>query len=367
MEPRLKVFDLSIKRWLFFFTHPDDEISIVAWIKRLCDSGATVHCAWTVSKPVREAEARAMVGSLGVPQENMHFYDAPDGDACDHIPEVIQFANGVIETAQPDRIALGAFECGHIDHDSTNFAVAHANQQRVPMFEIPFYHTYLTNVPVINRFADPSGEELIQLSPTEQTLKVRASRAYKSQNIGSLLFWYTALNLGKLKPAALCKTERMRLQLCFDYLTPNLPPKLCAAVQQSEKFRRFALAIRNQGDSWRVVQDHFLPVFREELRRLVPQLQPVSDNDDGLYIWAGELSTFLREHANDPSIAENCFEFINTACEKGGHETHQIIWIEFFEVAEAYPNLQPHFDNYLKGKARDLYSEFWEWRKQNSS
>src|SRR5688572_1088643 len=193
MDARLKAFDLSVKRWLFFFTHPDDEISIVAWIKRLCDAGATVHCAWTVSKPIREAEARAMVGSLGVPQENMHFFDVPDGDACDHIPEIIEFANGVIETAQPDRVALGAFECGHIDHDSTNVAVAHANQQRVPMFEIPFYHTYLTKVPIINRFADPSGEETIQLSQEEQALKVRASRAYNSQNIGSLLFWYTAL------------------------------------------------------------------------------------------------------------------------------------------------------------------------------
>lgn len=239
----MKAFDIGVKRWLFFFTHPDDEISIVAWIKRLCDAGATVHCAWTVSKPIREAEARAMVGSLGVPQENMHFFEAPDGNACDHIPEIIEFAKGVIATAQPDRIALGAFECGHIDHDSTNVAVAHANQQRAPMFEIPFYHTYLTRIPVINRFADPSGEEVIQLSQEERALKIRASRGYKSQNIGSLLFWYSALSLIKLKPQALYKTERMRLQTHFEFNTPNLPDSLKTQVFRSAKYRRFASVV----------------------------------------------------------------------------------------------------------------------------
>jgi LmbE family N-acetylglucosaminyl deacetylase len=170
----------------------------------------------------------------------MHFFEAPDGDACDHISEMIDFAKSVIEKAQPERIALGAFECGHIDHDSTNVAVARANQQRVPMFEIPYYHTYLTRVPVINRFADPSGEEIIQLTKEEQKLKIRASRAYKSQNIGSLLFWYTVLGWAKFSPVALCKTERMRLQAHFDYSIPNLPTRLRDQVLVSGKFRRFA-------------------------------------------------------------------------------------------------------------------------------
>ena len=241
----MNAFDISVRRWLFFFTHPDDEISIVAWIKRLCDADATVHCAWTVSNPIREAEARAMVGSLGVPQENMHFYEAPDGDACEHIRDMIEFASRVIEIAKPDRIALGAFECGHIDHDSTNVAVAHANRQRVPMFEIPFYHTYLTRIPVINRFADRSGEELIQLTKDEQSIKVRASRAYKSQNIGSLLFWYSVLGWAKLRPVALCKTERMRLQTHFEFTMPNLPSALAAEVAKSSKFNRFAGAVRS--------------------------------------------------------------------------------------------------------------------------
>lgn len=235
----MKAFDLNVKRWLFCFTHPDDEISIVAWIKRLCDAGASVYCTWSVSNPVREAEARAMIGSLGVPQENMFFFDAPDGDACDHIQRISAFISDVIDKTNPERIALGAFECGHIDHDSTNLAVALANKGRLPMFEIPFYHTYLTRIPIINRFATPDGQQIIDLTPVEQKLKVRASRSYKSQNIGSLLFWYTALQWAKLKPAALCKTERMRRQMHFDYTVPNLPQSLHEKIMSSAKFTRF--------------------------------------------------------------------------------------------------------------------------------
>ena len=243
METELKAFDLSVRRWLFFFTHPDDEISIIAWLKRLCNSGSTVHCAWTVSNPTRAGEARAMLGRIGVPAENLHFYEAPDGNACDHIRLIADFASWVIDRTEPQRIALGAFECGHIDHDSTNVSVAYANKQRIPTLEIPFYHTYLTRIPVINRFADHSGQEILELDSHEQKLKVEASRAYKSQNIGSLLYWYTWLNWVKLSPAALCKTERMRLQTHFDFTTPNLPQKLRSQVEASAKFRRFRDAV----------------------------------------------------------------------------------------------------------------------------
>jgi LmbE family N-acetylglucosaminyl deacetylase len=239
MEARMKAFDINVDRWLFCFTHPDDEISIVAWIRRLCKAGRSVHCCWSVSNAVREMEARRMLTALGVPDENLHFYDAPDGHACDRLADLILFYREAIRVARPQRIAVGAFECGHIDHDSTNFAVAHANEGDLPIFEIPFYHTYLTRIPVINRFADPKDEQVIELTDEEARIKVNASRAYPSQNIGRLLYWYTVLNIVKLKPAALCSTERMRLQSHFDFTSPNLPEPLRNRVAASEKFRRF--------------------------------------------------------------------------------------------------------------------------------
>lgn len=362
----MKAFDLSVKRWLFCFTHPDDEISIVAWIKRLCDAGADVYCTWSVSNPIREAEARAMVGSLGVPQENMFFFDAPDGDACDHIPEIIKFARRVIEIAQPDRIAIGAFECGHIDHDSTNVAVAHANRQHVPMYEIPFYHTYLAKIPVINRFADPSDEEVIQLTQVEQALKVRAARAYESQSIGSNLFWYTVLNWAKLKPAALCKTERMRFQTHFEYRTPNLPKRLRGNVQASAKFIRFVRsAVYHESDTnWRVVQDAYLTDIKQDVESSFPEWKSLwTDEDDGLYLFFADFSEFMVQNIFDPEIGARLFDFINQAYERGSSETWELLGIQLFEPVYCNESLERHFALNLKGRAlEDFQAYMGDWK-----
>ncbi len=238
-----KAFDTGVKKWLFCFTHPDDEISIIAWMKHLVDAGADVYAGWSVSNPVREREAVAMMESIGVKRDNLFFFDMPDGDACDHFEKLVESWEWAIEVADPRRIVVGAFECGHIDHDTTNAAVYRASKGRLPMFEVPFYHTYLTRIPVINRFADPLGEEVLILSPEDRRLKIRASKAYPSQNIGSLLRWYTLLGICKLSPPGLARTERMRLQTHFDYSIPNLPDPLRTRVEASAKFQRFKRAV----------------------------------------------------------------------------------------------------------------------------
>jgi LmbE family N-acetylglucosaminyl deacetylase len=245
----MKAFDLDPNhRWLFAFTHPDDEIAIIAWIRRLARAGATVYAGWSVSNPTRESEARAVFDSIGVSQDRLFFFRAPDGSACEHLRDLVENWSDVLTVAQPTRIAACAFECGHLDHDSTNFAIHHARQRRcpsVPQFEIPLYHTYLTKVPVLNRFAQPDGEEVLPLTEEEWHLKRRISRAYPTQNIGSLLVWYTIWGWVRFRPPALCRTERMRLQTHFDYTTPNLPSPLRERVQRSPKWRRW---LRNVQD-----------------------------------------------------------------------------------------------------------------------
>ena len=48
----MTLFDADIgERWLFCMTHPDDEISICAWIRRLTDAGVDVFLSWTHSTP----------------------------------------------------------------------------------------------------------------------------------------------------------------------------------------------------------------------------------------------------------------------------------------------------------------------------
>lgn len=213
-------------------------------MKRLVDSGAEVWAGWSVTNAVRESEATAAMQSIGIPPERLFFHRMPDKGACAHLRELSAKWADAISTANPERLVAGAFECGHIDHDATNWAVAKAAQGALPILEVPLYHTYLTRIPKLNRFAEPRGEEILYLSPEEWRLKKRFSRMYPSQNIGSLLVWYTVLGWAKGRPPALCRTERLRLQTHFDFLTPNLPENLKAKVLSSPIWKRWSDAIK---------------------------------------------------------------------------------------------------------------------------
>lgn len=230
-------------RWLFCFAHPDDEIAMAAWIRRLAMAGVEIWAGWSVSNSTREAEARAVMRLLGVSDARLSFFDAPDGDACEHLASLRRHWGEVIRQVNPTRIAVCAFECGHLDHDSTNYAVVSAGKER-ELYEFPLYHTYLTRVPVINRFADSNDEEVLNLTPDEWALKRRVSKMYPSQNIGSLLVWYTIWGWARLHPPALCRSERMRRQTHFEYLRPNLPEPLRSRVERSEKWRRWVRCVQ---------------------------------------------------------------------------------------------------------------------------
>jgi LmbE family N-acetylglucosaminyl deacetylase len=239
-------------RWLFCFTHPDDEIATAAWIRRLARLGAEVWAGWSVSNATRETEARAVMRLLGVSEERLFFFEAPDGDACGHLASLRDQWAEAIRVSNPSRIAVCAFECGHLDHDSTNYAVNGAVRGvgvECEVFEFPLYHTYLTRIPVLNRFADPTGEEVLRLVREEWRLKRTVSRMYPSQNIGSLLVWYTLWGWVRLRPPALCRTERMRRQTHFDFTTPNLPEPLRSRVQRSEKWQRWLRCVQSADSS----------------------------------------------------------------------------------------------------------------------
>lgn len=222
-------------------THPDDEISICAWIKRLVESGAEVFVSWTHSKPEREREARAAAALMGVHQDHLGFFGAPDGNVVDHLADLEGPFRDWFSRIQPDRVCCGAFEQGHIDHDATNFLVNRTF--RGPVFEIPFYHSYLVRLQRINRFADPRGEEVRELDLDEQRFKKMVAKQYPSQNIWSVLLWYEMLQGSKLKRVELARTERMRLQTHFDFLTPNLPPRLATRLRRCEKWQRWEAAV----------------------------------------------------------------------------------------------------------------------------
>lgn len=185
---------------------------------------------------------------IGVPQNNLYFHSLPDGRLCSHLEPLVQKWTKVVREVMPHRIVVGAFECGHLDHDATNFAVSQAcesmRKTSLSIFEVPFYHTYLTRIPVINRFADAEGEEVITLTEDEQKMKIRASRMYRSQRIGLYLTGYTLLKTMSLRPVRLYATERMRLQTHSNFFEPNLPRDLAEKVKRSEKWRQWLEAMK---------------------------------------------------------------------------------------------------------------------------
>ncbi len=236
-------FDLDpTKRWLFCMTHPDDEISICAWIRRLVQNGNLVFISWTHSNLVRENEGRAAAHLLGVPSSHLFFFDATDGSACDEIPTLLPKFRRLMELVKPDCVVCGAFEQGHIDHDATNYLVNQSFSGHV--LEVPFYHTYLTKLQRLNRFSDSRGEEVIQLDPDEQKFKKIMARQYPSQNIWKVLLWYEIYQKARLRPAILIRTERMRVQTHRNYMVPNHPIRLAARLTKSATWERWVRAIR---------------------------------------------------------------------------------------------------------------------------
>lgn len=234
-------------RWLFCLTHPDDEISICAWIRRLQAQGNEVFLSWTHATPRREKEARANAEVLGVPADHLRFHGATDGSACEEIPELLPKFQAMLDEIKPDRVVCGAFEQGHLDHDTTNYLVSQTFFG--PVLEVPFYHTYMTRLQILNRFSDPRGQEILELEVDEQDFKVEFARGYPSQNIWSILFWHEVSQVLQFRRPELKQTERMRLQTTFDFLTPNHLPALANRLRRHQSWLRWERAIHKAQES----------------------------------------------------------------------------------------------------------------------
>jgi hypothetical protein len=229
-------------RWLFCMTHPDDEISICAWIKRLTDAGAEVWISWTHASPVRQAEAGYAAEELGVPLTRLFFHGAEDGRVVHQMADLLPSFSAMIQKVQPARIACGAFEQGHLDHDATNCLVHQVFDG--PVFEIPFYYSYLTRMPRVNRFEDPTREEVIELSPAAAAAKRYYAKLFPSQRIWRNMVW--ANMRSKLNgDGSLSKTERMRLQLPTDFTRVQHSGALGKRIEESDRWQEWLKAYQS--------------------------------------------------------------------------------------------------------------------------
>lgn len=231
---------------LFCFAHPDDEFFCCAVLRRLVEQGCNVFCVWGVATPPREAESREAIELLGVPSLRTRFAYFPDGHVIEDLPQYVAFWEQILQDIRPEKIFLPAFECGHLDHDATNFAVAYASRRlgmHSLLVEFPLYHTYSTRVPTVGRFAEDAGEQVVLLSAEERVLKKRVLSCHRSQRLPWLLKLYQLLMKMGIKPSGLWETERFRLLSQTRYDRPHLPAPLAEHVERSPKWKKFTIAI----------------------------------------------------------------------------------------------------------------------------
>lgn len=223
-------------------THPDDEISICAWIKRLTASGADVWISWTHATVRRQVEAEAAAENLGVPLQKLFFHGGTDGFVCSEMGKLLPSFQAMIAKAKPDRIACGAFEQGHLDHDATNCLVHQCFDG--PVFEIPFYYPYLTRLPRVNRFETDKGQEVIKLTKAEAKFKRGYAKSFPSQRIFANMI-FANMKAKLTGDGSLSGSESMRLQTWTDFRNPQHSPRLAARINESENWKYWIECLQN--------------------------------------------------------------------------------------------------------------------------
>lgn len=237
----MKAFEFAEgERVMFAFTHPDDEIAVAALVRRLTLSGAAVHAFWTHSTPVREDESRNAMRALGLGEGSLTFFRAEDGNVVASLDELRTHVCDLVKEFRPSRVVTHAFEQGHIDHDATNLLVNLCYDG--PVFEAPYYHTYLTRFPRLYAFASPEGVETTPLTTEERTIKKRLTRMYPSQTLRRNVVAYELLHALTFRRPPLFLVEKLRRQTHKDFLCPNHPERVADRIRSSETWQRWERA-----------------------------------------------------------------------------------------------------------------------------
>lgn len=239
----MKAFEVGPdERVLFAFTHPDDELALTAFISRLLKQGVPIRVLWTHSTPVRAAESRNAMRALGVPSDSLTFFETEDGNVISSVSELRGIVAALVKEFRPTRVVTHAFEQGHIDHDATNLLVNLCFKG--PVFEAPYYHTYLAKFPKLYCFSTPQGEETTALTPAERSMKKRLVRMYPSQTVRRNVFVYELVHTMTMRKPPLFQMERLRRQTHTDFLRPNHPEPMASRIARSKTWQRWVLGAK---------------------------------------------------------------------------------------------------------------------------
>lgn len=246
---------LGREKLLIIVAHQDDETIIAGGaMQQVCRAGGIVQIVYTTdggaAQPVgslareelvqrRRREALSALALAGVTEEHAHFLDCESGSTFLRPESVAQLGGQlgrVVLDFQPDKILLGAFEGGNLEHDVTNFLVARAAARAgfpLPqIWEAPEYNRFHLREPVYQRlhrvcpfaFAWPprflpegSRGEVLPMTTAEMATKRHMLACFESQAHVRLVERFSF-------------PDRFRLLPCYDYK---------AGPFNSRKSRRF--------------------------------------------------------------------------------------------------------------------------------
>ncbi|MFN7172715.1 MAG: PIG-L deacetylase family protein [Fimbriimonadaceae bacterium] len=236
--------DLSMfgSRVLGVFAHPDDEVFCAGTLRASLEAGKTVELLYLHSTPVRAQENQCAVRLLGLKPGQVRYYSAPDGNFHRELASIIQTLRSEFDRFEPDTVLVPAFEQGHPDHDSLNFAVRKAFDGQV--LETPLYGPYCKRVQLMGCFGDQREAVTFHMGDTVLLLKSRMLSCYLSQ---SLKQWWA---LYRLKEGALRGKAQLgsveywaEVQKSRDYSEPMVPARLKEVVRHSPKWLEWRSAV----------------------------------------------------------------------------------------------------------------------------
>lgn len=180
---------------------------------------------------------------VGVSDPYLHFFDGSDGSVCDEIVQLLPQFKEMINSIRPDVVVTGAFEQGHLDHDSTSYMIHRSFTGEI--LEFPLYHWYRwRSIQIVNKFSNPDSQEMIQLDREEIEFKIKMARRYPSQTI------YNSLKLNHFKDVLTLarprtiERELIRVSQRPDFLRPNHPERLSKKIERHPRWKRWDAAIR---------------------------------------------------------------------------------------------------------------------------
>lgn len=176
---------------LFVFAHQDDEVAYLCLMKRLVESGREVKVIWvtdgaySVPAEVRRRESMKTMKMLGVGEEELEFWEYPDGRSIRFARDIVHRLAESMQGIEPSEVYTVAFEGGHPDHDFTHFAAVTAARRRdgpPAVYEAPLYNKYGAGYAAFNRFIPAETETLFTpMGRDDVRFKLRAILNYKSQ------------------------------------------------------------------------------------------------------------------------------------------------------------------------------------------